>query len=815
MSAYDKLGLAMIPSGYKGEADENNAGGFLGKVYSVLPAQTTSDNLVTNGDFSDGSTGWTLGSWILQNGEATIDGSQTSVAPLTKYNLPIYNSDTLKLTFDVTRSAGTISYMYLAGTFISAGINESGTYTYTVNYTNSQTLQIVADADFIGSVDNIKVVRITDGDFDFSRGSDATRVNSQGYIESVQVLSDELVQNGDFEEIGDELVTNGGFDTDSDWTTTSSVTIENGKANFDNTPAYEFALRQLPISGVTIGKIYKVSFDLTVESGNIAVYLTDPPSNSDSLTESGTYTYYFKATNTQLRFRAIDLGFTGSIDNVSVKEVGQNWTFGTGWSIEDDGGNLRASQDNSTPSTGDLVYSNVFTIGKKYRINFDVVRNSGTISVIADGHNTYTESGSYSIDKEPTSTNLTIRNFSSFTGTIDNISVVEITDDTDIPRLDYSDGCPTLLLEPQRINTAFENGDFVTSSSASTTYNYGISPSGKKDSIKLESTSTGASYIRTSPLTTIGTQACSVFVKKGVGDYAQLIQAGSGNHFANFDLTSGTVTSEGSTTSASVEDYGDWLRLIAVFDNVTSSAGSFRLYLSDSATAGFGGAPSAVGNYLEFWGFQVEIGDYVTSYIENTTPNTTVTRLADVCNNAGDSTIFNDNEGVLYFEAKVLDVSTGGGSRVISISDGSDSNTVRIDLNNNQFRFQVIDGGSFTVSNNVNGNDDLSYNKIAARYKENDCAFYVNGVNIAADTSATMPSGLSVLNFARAQQNSGRFYGNVRSLLYFNEALTDAQLEKLTSSTATQVLNNYSTLLTRVGATYESSGLETKLNELL
>jgi len=32
MSAYDKLGLAMIPSGYKGEADENNAGGFLGKV---------------------------------------------------------------------------------------------------------------------------------------------------------------------------------------------------------------------------------------------------------------------------------------------------------------------------------------------------------------------------------------------------------------------------------------------------------------------------------------------------------------------------------------------------------------------------------------------------------------------------------------------------------------------------------------------------------------------------------------------------------------------------------------------------------------
>ena len=28
--------------------------------------------------------------------------------------------------------------------------------------------------------------------------------------------------------------------------------------------------------------------------------------------------------------------FIGSIDNVSVKEVGQDWSLGTGWSIGDD-----------------------------------------------------------------------------------------------------------------------------------------------------------------------------------------------------------------------------------------------------------------------------------------------------------------------------------------------------------------------------------------------------------------------------------------------------------------------------------------------
>ena len=68
------------------------------------------------------------------------------------------------------------------------------------------------------------------GDFDFSRNSAATRVNAQGLVENVQILSSNLVQNGDFSEEGAEevsngsfsqegieLITNGNFDTDSDW----------------------------------------------------------------------------------------------------------------------------------------------------------------------------------------------------------------------------------------------------------------------------------------------------------------------------------------------------------------------------------------------------------------------------------------------------------------------------------------------------------------------------------------------------------------------------------------------------------------------
>ena len=56
-----------------------------------------------------------------------------------------------------------------------------------------------------------------DGDFTFSRGSNATRVNKDGLIETMPL------------EVSDtELITNGGFDTDSDWTKGTEHDISGG-----------------------------------------------------------------------------------------------------------------------------------------------------------------------------------------------------------------------------------------------------------------------------------------------------------------------------------------------------------------------------------------------------------------------------------------------------------------------------------------------------------------------------------------------------------------------------------------------------------
>jgi hypothetical protein len=178
------------------------------------------------------------------------------------------------------------------------------------------------------------------------------------------------------------------------------------------------------------------------------------------------------------------------------------------------------------------------------------------------------------------------------------------------------------------------------------------------------------------------------------------------------------------------------------------------------------------------WGGQQEVGAFQTSYIPTT--SSTVTRNADVCDNAGTSATFNDAEGVLFAEIAAL--ANDGSNRSISISNGTTSNqiVIRYSSTANQVTAYITDGGVITAQLNYTLSDALSYNKIALKYKVNDVALWVNGTEVATDTSATMPSGFDELKFSRGD-GINDFYGKCKQLIYFNEALEDAELTALTT----------------------------------
>ena len=421
-----------------------------------------------------------------------------------------------------------------------------------------------------------------DGDFTFSRSSAATRVNAQGLVENVQIISSELVSNGNFSQIGteevsngnfsqegSELVTNGDFATDSDWNivnnTGTASEIINGYARIKTDGAYTqidqpnvtiaaksyklqytisesdggslgfiitgnqtasipttvgthiyyFVANSTSIvfkrfSGVLDVKIDNISvkevgqdwslqssasisqnklivsnaaqnitiatqssvaptqkpcklqFDIVVNTGSFRILLGSS-GTSTVVTESGTYTLYETSGNFgTLTLQARDGGFDGSITNISVKEVGQDWDLGSGWSIGDD----KAISDGTTSNLQQFSVD-TSVVGKKYKISLSVSDYlSGFLSLSVGGYDyaspTISSNGEYTRILEVTNSSSNDRLYigsSSFNGSITNISVKEITDDTDLPRINYEGfSYQDSLGSEEVVNGDFSNG---------------------------------------------------------------------------------------------------------------------------------------------------------------------------------------------------------------------------------------------------------------------------------------------------------------------------------------------------------------------
>ena len=623
-----------------------------------------------------------------------------------------------------------------------------------------------------------------DGDFTFSRGSAATRVNAQGLVENVQIISSELVSNGNFSQEGSEEVVNGDFENGNTGWANSSVngfSVSNGKLNLLDV-AYVNSTIQTNVT--TVGKLYKVTYEVSnYVQGSFRLGLggTILPTT----TSNGVYTYYATATDSTYVFIQAFSGLptTLSIDNVSVKEVGQDWTISSGATINNIGLNIDYNLGN-----GSTIQTNVFTIGKTYKVQVNVDDNSTGVARIGLGLSPVTlTNGLNTFYLESVGTGIEIRNHVDFIGSISNISVKEITDDTDLPRIDYTDGCGSWLLEPQSTNLIAQSEALSTIVSQSTiTDNNLASPTGDVNaSLVVENTATNSHGIKKSNIIPTNENAVdytiSVFAKKKERQFVQLqLYADSTQYNSSiFNLNDGTTT--GNSSTHKIEDYGNGWYRCSFTDSVTQSTGGFNFaaaYMSQSLTSYYTG-DGASGIYM--FGFQFEQQSYATSYI--LTNGAIATRLADVATNSGNSTLINSTEGVLYAEIAYLNDT--GTYRTISINDGSNNNMVAFENRptSNQIKAFVNVLGVNVMNSTQTLSNVKEFNKVAIKWKQNDFAWWVNGVKIYEDLSgSTFGSGvLNKVNFNNGAINFP-FEGKVKALAVYKEALTDAQLQSLTTT---------------------------------
>jgi len=317
----------------------------------------------------------------------------------------------------------------------------------------------------------------------------------------------------------------------------------------------------------------------------------------------------------------------------------------------------------------------------------------------------------------------------------------------DIARIDYTDSADgVLLLEPARTNLEDKSNGFSTWSSNSNitrTSDYIISPDGTQNATRLQFTANGFCANKTQALLSY-TMSC----------YAKRNDSGTQN-VGFFTNGSGIVNSAWEITS-------EWKRFSYTFPTLNGGA---------MGIAGNSGADISV------FGFQLEgLASYPTSYIP--TSGSTVTRAAETCNNSGNSEVFNDSEGVLF--ADIAALVNDNNFKAISVSDSSTSDRITLSLYQSSLYAYIADGGvgQFNVSQSVNSISQ--YHKVAIKYKTNDCAFWIDGFEVATDTSATMPTGLIELAFDKGDGNDD-LYGKTKELGYYDTALTDAELETLTS----------------------------------
>jgi hypothetical protein len=118
------------------------------------------NEMLANNTFASGASWITGTGWSIGAGVATKSpGTQSSLAQT--LTIPTAASVTYKLTYTITRSAGTITPRFTGGTTVTGtSRNASGTYTeYITAVSGTTTFDFLADSAFDGTVDNVYLVR--------------------------------------------------------------------------------------------------------------------------------------------------------------------------------------------------------------------------------------------------------------------------------------------------------------------------------------------------------------------------------------------------------------------------------------------------------------------------------------------------------------------------------------------------------------------------------------------------------------------------------------------------------------------------------
>ena len=302
-----------------------------------------------------------------------------------------------------------------------------------------------------------------------------------------------------------------------------------------------------------------------------------------------------------------------------------------------------------------------------------------------------------------------------------------------VPRIDYTSGCGKLLLEPQRTNLQTQSNGFLsnwTINEVTTSVGESTLISGETTTLITE-TAVNAVHRVVSVLTvslTIGSVYTISFYAKSNGTRNIGLRTGFTGSSANIIFNPNTQTAvsvpAGFTTNITAANDGYYRYSITATSGVASDLISVVMFNGTSLV--YTGTSESI--YIS--AIQTEQGSYPTSYIPTT--STAVTKVADISNTTGLSSIMGQTTGSIYFEFSQINQFS---NEDIFAFDADNSNYIRFRTSGaGALLIRVNNAGSISFATFINPIVDNTKYKILIRYANGDFRVEVNGVRVLTET---------------------------------------------------------------------------------
>ena len=384
-----------------------------------------------------------------------------------------------------------------------------------------------------------------------------------------------------------------------------------------------------------------------------------------------------------------------------------------------------------------------------------------------------------------------------------------------LPTIDYTDGGPALLLNPERTNLVtysqdFANAAWTKQNSSTVESNKIIAPdgtlTGTQLNVPISGTYSGV-YITLSASSAIYT--ISFFVKKGTKRWFNIVDPAGQAGRAWFDLDLGILGTVAAGYTATMTHVNNgWYRC-----SLTNTSSQSIAYTQCGVSDADNSITRSSAGYIYIWGAQAEVGANASSYIP--TIGSTVTRVLE-----GGTTNFipKSNRITVYAEFKLE--ATGDNVALYGFRPSgvgyTASNIYYLYLwggDSNKFGFNTANNDSYGITNSTVANG--KYHKVVAVFDYTNFAnneLYIDGVKqtisqVRGTTlQITTKNNFSTLYAQGTTSSAEDPRISYREIYIWDTELTDAECIDLTSqqTSVKNIVNEYKQFVQGSGGVLET-----------